>query len=171
MKFLVVVAPPSIYQDILSWGSVIIRGTRHGKREANHVWRLYWLIISRKQYLRRISLERTKIALYELYLHLEHHNIIFNVLLVISSLYGNISIDLDCIPFINLTWHCQWFCYWLELLHWVFMEVHLVLLVVWVCQKGRRNHHCKRELWIHLYKRHLSESISAFGLNDIKFWH
>ena len=38
-------------------------------------------------------------------MHQEHHNSIFDVPFVIISLYGNISIDLDIILFINLVYH------------------------------------------------------------------
>ena len=69
------------------------------------------------------------------------------------------------------TWQCWWFFCWIELVHWVLVEDNLVLLVVWVCHKGRSNHCCGIELWIHWYNRHLSESINSFGLNDIKFWY
>ena len=60
---------------------------------------------------------------------------------------------------------------WIELVHWFLVEYHLVWLLVWVCHKYRRNHRCKSEIWIHWNNRHVRESISAFGLNDIEFWH
>ena len=69
------------------------------------------------------------------------------------------------------TWKCRWFFCWIELMYWVLVEDYLDWLGVWFFLKGRRNHHCYSKLWIHWYKRTLSESISAFGLHDIEFWH
>ena len=66
---------------------------------------------------------------------------------------------------------CRWFLYWLELVHWVLVEDHWAWLVVWVCPKGRRNHHSNRKSWINWDKNHLSESISEFGFHYIWFWH
>ena len=68
----------------------------------------------------------------------------------------------------HMTWQCRWFCCWIELMYWVLVEDYLG---VWVCLKGRSNHHLYINLWIHWDKRRLSESISTFGLNDIGFWN
>ena len=69
------------------------------------------------------------------------------------------------------TWKCWQLRCWLELVHWVFVEDHLVWFLAWVCQKGRINHRYENYIWTHGVKRRLIESISAFLLNDIEFWH
>ena len=67
------------------------------------------------------------------------------------------------------TWRRQWFFCWQKLVHWVLVEYHWDRLVVWVFPKDRSNHCWENKLWIILDQMHLSESISAFGLCDIKF--